>query len=273
MNRSRASRWLGVLLLVAGVTGASGVENRFSDVFYLDEAGLKPIPLKTLRAVALTFSRDQSTILAPLAAGRGVWLIGYAERRYYVSSVITTGAVRGWVDADALQPLTLEQRAELDNKREVFQAQKAAIARHEVLLGMMQAQVTAALGNPTERTRSTTAQGDEEVWSYITYRSEPYTQTYVVAGQYVTETRYRKVPTGGKHISFRNGLVVGIREGKDPAQPEPPPTVVTTVPVIIVPPGSHPPITHPVKPPALKPGPQPKTLPVIKKGGSQDKNP
>jgi len=236
-------------------------------VFYLDEAGLKPIPLKTLRTVPLTFSRDQSTILAPLVTGQNVWLIGYAEKRYYVSSVITTGVVRGWVDANALQPLTLEQRAELDNKREVFHAQRAAIARHEVLIGMTPAQVTAALGNPTERNRTTTAQGDEEVWSYITFRSEPYTQTHFVGNQYVTETRYRKVPTGGKHISFRNGIVVGIREGKDSSQPEPPPTVVTTVPVIIVPLGPYRPNTYPKKP-STKPG-----KPPVTKGTPQTTNP
>jgi hypothetical protein len=217
--------------------------------------------------VPLTFSRDQSTILAPLAAGQNVWLIGYAEKRYYISSVITTGAVRGWVDTNALQPLTLEQRAELDNKREVLQAQKAAIARHEVLIGMTPAQVTAALGTPTERNRTTTAQGDEEVWSYITFRSEPYTHTYFVGNQYVTETRYRKVPTGGKHISFRNGIVVAIREGKDSSQPEPPPTIVTTVPVIIVPPGPNRPNTYPRKPPT-KPG-----KPPITKGTPQTPNP
>ena len=280
MNRSRTSRWAGALLLAVCVTAARGVENRFSDVFYLDEAGLKPITLKTLRSVPLTFSRDQSTILAPLAAGQGVWLIGYAEKRFYVSSVIRTGAVRGWVDVDALEPLTLEQRAELDHKRDVLRAQRAAIARHEVLIGMTQAQVQTALGTPNERNRSTTAQGEEEVWSYLIYRSEPYTQSYFLAGQYVTETRYRKVPAGGKHITFRNGIVVGIREAENTSQGEPPATV-TTVPVIIAPPGPLRPTTSPQKPPAnggkpqpptTKPGQPSRTFPQTK-SSSQDKNP
>ncbi len=248
MNRSRTWGRAVALLLVVGAMAARGVENRFSDVFYLDEAGLKLIPLKTLRRVPLTFSRDQSTILAPMVAGQRVWLVGYAEKRFYVSSLIRTGVVRGWVDVDALEPLSLEQRAELDHKREMLRTQKAAIARHEVLIGMTQAQVQAALGNASERARSTTAESEEEVWSYITYRREPYTQTFLINGHYVTETRYRKVPTGGKHISFRNGLVAGIREAENTAQAEPP-AAITTVPVLIAPSGPHRPGSGPWKPP------------------------
>ncbi|MCX7824500.1 MAG: hypothetical protein N2689_02975 [Verrucomicrobiae bacterium] len=227
-------------LAVIAVNTALAGEIRHADVLYLDEAGMKPLVLKTRRPVSLTFSRDQSTILAPLRQGQVVSLLGYAERRYFVEARMVTGPMRGWVDADALEPLSLEQRAELDQRRERMQTNRAAIARHQVLIGMTPAEVIAAWGQPTEKSRTATAQGEEETWQFITYRSEPYTQTSWVGGFYVTETLYRKVAVGSRQVTFRNGLVVAVRENQGVQQRETAPVEVV-VPVPMPVPGPPPP--------------------------------
>ena len=236
-------------------------EIRHNDVLYLDEVGIKPIPLRASHAVQITFSRGPSAALGSLRPGQVVHLIGYAEKRYYVEKPLSLGTVRGWVDADALEPLTLEQRAVLDQQRERAKIIKPAIARHEVLVGMTQAEVVAAVGQPHEKSSSRTAQGDEETWNYVTYRNEPYTQTSYVNGFYVTQTLTRKVVAGGKEVVFRNGVVTGIRAKEGGAQSqEMPPPVVVPVPVIVPQPvvspkpgGKHP------SPPA--PSPKPKSTP------------
>ena len=235
--------WLAAVVVSTAIAG----EIRHADVLYLDEAGLKPLALKTRRPVSLTFSRDQSTILAPLRPGQTVWLMGYADRRYFVEARMVTGPMRGWVDADALEPLSLELRAELDQRRERMRTNRAAIARREVLLGMTPAEVIAAWGQPTEKSRTATAQGEEEMWQFITYRSEPYTQTSFVGCFYVTETLYRKVAVGAKQVAFRNGQVVAIRQSENVQQQEPQQTqtiVPVPVPVPQRPPKKHQPAPH-----------------------------
>jgi hypothetical protein len=270
MSGWQKSLWLGLALAAASGVWALADEIRHNDVFYLDEAGMKPIPLKARVGTAITFSRGSPAALGTLRAGQTVQLIGYAERRYYVEKPIALGTVRGWVDAEALEPLTLEQRAVLDQQRERAKLIKPAIARHEVLIGMTQAEVLAAVGPPQEKSASRTAQGDEETWGYVTYRYEPYTQSSVVNGYAVTQTLNRKVVTGGREVVFRNGAVTTLRakEGGAQAQ-EPPPAIVVPVPVvtprtvIIHRPGGKgptPPTKSPDKPPKGTPTPSIKPL-------------
>ena len=253
MNGSRRTSWLGLLLAAACGAAALADEIRHNDVLYLDEVGMKPIPLRARYATQITFGRSPSAALSSLRAGHVVHLIGYAEKRYYVERPIALGTVRGWVDADALEPLTLEQRAVLDQQRERARTIKPAIARHEVLIGMTQPEVLAAAGPPQEKSSSRTAQGDEDTWTYVAYRVEPYTQTSFVNGFYVTQTLTRRVAAGGKEIVFRNGVVTTLRakEGGTQAQEMPPPVVVP-VPVIIPQP------VVPPKPKGRTPSPAPK---------------
>jgi hypothetical protein len=260
MSGSRGTRWLGWWLATMMGAGALADEFRLNDVFYLDEAGMRAIPLKVLGPAPMTFSRDPSPVLHTLRAGQMVYLIGYCERRYYVEMRLMLGTARGWVDVAALEPLSLEQRAVLDQQRERAKLIKAAIARHEVLLGMTQPEVLAALGPPAEKSGSTTAQGSEETWNYVAYRSEPYTQTAFVNGYYVTQTLTRKVVSGGKEIVFRNGVVTAIRAKEGNAsQPDTAPPMVVPVPVPIIVPTPTPP-----KPPTPPTPPPPKVLPAPK---------
>ena len=147
----------------------------------------------------------------------------------------------------------------LDQQRERLKVVKAAIARHEVLIGMTQPEVLAALGPPVEKSGTTTAQGAEEMWTYVAYRNEPYTQTSFINGFYVTQTLTRKVPAGGKEIVFRNGVVTTVRAKEGNAsQPEPTPSVIVPVYVPVPVPTPTPP-----KPPTPPPHP-PKTPPTLK---------
>ncbi|MFA6564311.1 MAG: hypothetical protein WCV00_20580 [Verrucomicrobiia bacterium] len=256
-------RWLGLWLAAAFCAAALADEIRHNDVLYLDEVGMRPIPLKARFGTQITFSRGASAVLGSLRLGQMVRLIGYAEKRYYVEKPIALGTVRGWVDADALEPLTLEQRAVLDQQCERARTIKPAIARHEVLIGMTQPEVIAAVGQPQEKSGSRTAQGDEETWGFVTYRYEPYTQSTMVNGYYVTQTLNRKVVAGGREIVFRNGVVTTIRakEGGTQAQEMPLPIAVP-VPVII----PQPIIPH--KPGGKAPSPPAKGAVGTPKGGT-----
>lgn len=243
---------MGLLLAAAYGVAALADEIRHQDVLYLDEAGMRPIPLRARVGTQISFSRGASAVLGSLRAGQVVMLIGYAEKRYYIEKPIALGTVRGWVDADAMEPLTLEQRAVLDQQRERSRIMKAAIARHEVLIGMTPPEVLGAVGQPQEKSGSRTAQGDEETWGYVTYRYEPYTQTSFVNGIYVTQTLNRKVVTGGREIIFRNGVVNAIRarEGGTQAQ-DAPPAVVVPMPIVV-------PQPLPQRPDGKAPSPPPK---------------
>ncbi|MFA5191184.1 MAG: hypothetical protein WC740_10675 [Verrucomicrobiia bacterium] len=259
MSGSHRTWWLGLLLAAAYGVAALADEIRHHDVLYLDEVGMRPIPLRARVGTQIAFSRGASAVLGSLRAGQVVMLIGYAEKRYYVEKPIALGTVRGWVDAEAMEPLTLEQRAVLDQQCERAKVIKPAIARHEVLIGMTQPEVLAAVGQPQEKSGSRTAQGDEETWGYVTYRYEPYTQTALVNGYYVTQTLNRKVVTGGREVVFRNGVVTTIRakEGGAQAQEIPTPMVVP-VPIIVPQPMPPRPVGKAPSPPAKGGGGAPK---------------
>lgn len=204
---------LTVLLVACRISGAAAAEIRHDDVLYLDDWKQPPLQLKVLRRAAITFSRDPRSVVAHLAQGQTVHVVGLGERLHYVSARIATGPARGWVEAGALEAPPEELLARLRQRRERMLAHRELIARREVALGMSRDEVRASLGRPDRKSRLRSADGEEEQWLYVTYRYLPhYRQYHDQKGQLRQLVTYRRVPAGHKVITFRDGELVAIAE-------------------------------------------------------------
>lgn len=224
-------RQIGILagmLMAVGVVGAA--EIRYADVLYLDDWKMPALTLKVLRRVPITFSRDQSSVIAYLPKGQSVGVLGFGETRYYADAQIVTGPARGWVDADALESPPEQLLKDLREKRERALAHRELIERHEVALGMTREEVHASLGRPDRKSRVRSAQGEEEQWVYIAYRYLPfYTQFYDSKGELRPLMSYRRVPSGRKVVVFRGGDVVAVT---DEVEEKPPPEMLVVPPAL-----------------------------------------
>ncbi|MSR65224.1 MAG: hypothetical protein EXS18_05520 [Verrucomicrobiae bacterium] len=189
-----------------------GEETRYNDVVYLDEAKAKPFPLKTIRRVDFTDTRDASTVLAKLAKGATVWVFGFGPGRDYVEATTPKGKARGWVDEDALEPASEEVRSGIETRVLTAHRQKALIARHAIEIGMTRNQVQASLGKPDESTRTEDGEQVDEQWIYRTFQTAPQKDTYTVDGATYERVHYKKVQTSGKTVTLRNDQVVEIKE-------------------------------------------------------------
>jgi hypothetical protein len=202
-----------MLCLLCGAAVLSAAEIRYDDVIYLDEWKQPALHLKALHRTPLTFSRDQSSILAYLAPGEVVEIVGLGETQHYVAARIPTGPARGWVDAQALEAPPAELVAKLQARREKAQAHREMIERHEIALTMTRTEVRASLGKPDRTSRLRSREGGEEQWFYTEYKYLPYyTQTYDGSGELRQVVSYRREPTGRKVITFRNDEAVEIAE-------------------------------------------------------------
>jgi hypothetical protein len=205
-----------VLYLLCGAAALRAAEIRDAEVIYLDEWKQPALHLKTLHRTPITFSRDQSSVLAYLAPGEVVEIVGLGETEYYVVARIATGAAKGWVDAQALEPPPAELLAKLHARREKTQAHRELIERHEVTLTMTRTEVHASLGKADRTSRLHTREGEEEQWFYTIYKYLPhYTQSSEGNGQPRQVVSYRREPTGHKVITFRDDEAVEIGEEQE----------------------------------------------------------
>lgn len=226
-------RALSILVGLAVCHGACtlAAEIRFEDVMYLDEIHAKPLPLKVKSRVALTVSRDQSTVMAYLQKDDVVWLIGIGESRHYVEAFIPSGQARGWVDVEAIEAISEEIRGDVEHRVRKNRRFKELIARKEIDIGMTRGQVEAALGKPTDRKRTVDGEMVEEEWTYRSYKNLPQRDLYTVNGRVLERTYYRKVFAGGKTVLMRNDEVVSIREEQTTPE-EPVPTISLPPPIV-----------------------------------------
>jgi hypothetical protein len=221
----KAERLFVALLLIAAT--AQAAEIRSSNVLYLDELKYPPLELKAWHRAPITFSRDRNSVIAYLAKDQPVQVLGVGDQQFYVSAEIPTGPARGWVDSADLELAPKEMLETLQKRRERLEQHRQSIARHEVEIGMMRDEVLASLGKPDRKSRLRTALGDEEKWLYITYRYVPYnTYGYDAKGQLRPVISYRRVPSGHKAVTFREGEVVAIADEMENKQPPTLPIVV-----------------------------------------------
>ena len=131
-------------------------ETRYADVIYLAEWNQPPLHLKVLYRTPLRSTRDPNSLVAYLAEGQPVEVIGLGESQDYVKTRIATGPAQGWVSADALEVPPTELVARLRDHRAKAEAHRDLIERHEVVAGMTRAEVRASLGKG-ERDRAAQA--------------------------------------------------------------------------------------------------------------------
>jgi hypothetical protein len=213
--RCRASAFA-VLCLLCVAASLPAAEVRYDDVIYLDEWKQPTVHLKTLYRTPITFSRDPRSVLAYLAQGEVVEVVGLGETQHYVAARIATGAARGWVDAQALEAPPVGLVDKLRARREKARAHRELIERHEIAATMTRAEVRASLGKPDRTSRLRTREGEQEQWFYIVYKYLPYyAQSYDGNGQLQQVVSYRREPAGRKVITFQNDEVVEIVEGHE----------------------------------------------------------
>jgi len=215
-----------LLYLLSGAGALPATEIRYDDVLYLDEWKQPVLYLRALYRTPIAFSRDPRSVLAYLAPGEAVEVVGLGESQHYVAARIATGTVRGWVDAQALEtpPAGLVDR--LRARREKAQAHRESIERHEVAAAMTRAEVRASLGKPDHTTRLRTREGEQERWFYTVYKYLPhYVQSHDGNGQLQQVVSYRREPAGHKVITFQNDEVVEIADEQGESA-HPPSTVV-----------------------------------------------
>lgn len=226
--------WLIVVLAGACAFSACGAEIRFNDVLYLDEGQQPAMELKVLRRTPLAFTRDPSSVIAYLAAGQRVQLLGMGDKYHYVLAQIVTGPARGWIEADAIESPPEQMRADLQKRREKMLAHRALIERHEVGLGMTRDEVLASLGKPDRKAYSRTAQGDEDQWYYVTYKYFPQLSYFRdERGELRQSITYRRVPAGQRMIAFRNGEVVEVASDVEERRPPPDSLIIPNPPMVV----------------------------------------
>ena len=214
-----------VLCLLFGAAALPAAETRYDDVLYLDEWKQPVLYLRALYRTPIAFSRDPRSVLAYLAPGEAVEVVGLGESQHYVAARIATGTVRGWVDVQALEAPPVGLMDKLRARREKAEAHRELIEQHEVAVTMTRAEVHASLGKPDRTSRLRTRDGEREQWFYIVYKYLPYyVRSHDGNGQLQQVVSYRREPAGHKVITFQNDEVMEIAE--DQGESAHPPSVV-----------------------------------------------
>jgi outer membrane protein assembly factor BamE (lipoprotein component of BamABCDE complex) len=144
---------------------------------------------------------------------------------------MSTGSVQGWVNRDDLSPISQETLNELVEKEQKRGEIEDAVKRKEVIFGMTREQVERTLGRPQDKSLVREEEAVSETWTYYTYKSVPFMQSYGTGTNVVTQVYTQKVPIGSKKITFQNGVVVRIEQKSEnvpsgiqmPPAPYPPP--------------------------------------------------
>jgi hypothetical protein len=206
---------LAVLFAVLMATSVHAADVRDVDLIHLGESQQPTLRLKVLHRTTVSASRDGVGVLGNLAEGQAVEVIELGEKQCYVSARVATGAVQGWVDAQALEAAPEELLAQLHTRNEDAEAHRRLISRHEVAVGMTRAEVRASLGKPDRTYRLRTRQGDQEMWSYVIYQYVPHYSSKVDdSGVLRRLVSYRREPFGRKSITFQGDQVADISDGQ-----------------------------------------------------------
>ena len=204
-------RTLAILVTALPMMGVYAGEIRNDGVIFLSDMNQPPLHLKALRRTPITASRDSQSVIAYLAPGQSVEIVGLGEIQHEIKARTATGFVDGWVDGKALQAPPAALLAKLKQRRERVKAHQDLIERHEATVGMTRAEVHASLGKPDRKAQVHTKLGDEEQWFYTYYKYTPHYEPHQdERGRSSQKVSYRRVPAGHKIITFQQDEVVEI---------------------------------------------------------------
>jgi hypothetical protein len=199
------------MMVVLSAAAVRAAQVRYDDVIYLADLNQPPLHLKALRRAPITYSRDPQSVIAYLAPGQSIEVLGLGETEHAVSAPMPMGDVQGWVNVNALEAPPAGLQAKLRQRRDRAAEHRDLIERHEVVVGMNRTEVRASLGKPDRTARSRTRFGDDEQWFYVTYKYTPhFVQQQNETVRFSQTLSYGRVPTGHRIITFRQDEVVEI---------------------------------------------------------------
>ena len=202
-------------LALAPVLAQAGGLIREPGAVYLEDFVKQPVKLAVLADTSIYFHIDLGRYLGTIRKGQIVELQAVGEKAWRIRGKAQQGQVAGWVPATALSPLRQDF---LDNLRQNALRKTevdALIQKNEVAVNMTPDEVSKALGKVSKKTSRLDANGREEIWEFIRYKTVPQEITgYDREGRLVTRITYIKVPNGKLAVTFQNNLVSALEQSE-----------------------------------------------------------
>ena len=202
-------------LVLAPACAQAGAVIREPGAVYLEDFIKQPVKLTTLADTQIFYQSDLGRYLGTIRKGSIVELQAVGENVVRVRGKAQQGQVAGWVAAASLSPLKQEF---LDNLRQNAARKTevdALIAKNEAAVNMTPEEVAKALGKASKKTSRLDANGREEVWEFIRYKTVPQEITgYDREGRLVRSITYVKVPNGKLAVTFLNNLVSALEQSE-----------------------------------------------------------
>ena len=202
-------------LLLAPILAPAGAVIREEGAVYLEDFMKQPVRLTTLADTSIFYQSDLGRYLGTIRKGQIVELQAVGEKAWRIRGKAQQGQVAGWVPATALSPLRQDF---LDNLRQNALRKTevdALIQKNEVAVNMTPDEVSKALGKVSKKTSRLDANGREEIWEFIRYKTVPQEiQGYDRDGRLYTRINYVKVPNGKLAVTFQNNLVSALEQSE-----------------------------------------------------------
>lgn len=200
-------------LFLAPVLAHAGAVIREEGAVYLEDFMKQPVRLATIADTSIFYQKDLGRYLGTIRKGQIVELQAVGEKAYRIRGKAQQGQVAGWVSEAALSPLRQDF---LDNLRQNALRKTevdALIEKNEVAVNMTPEEVTKSLGKASKTTSRLDANGREETWEFVRYKTVPQEVSgYDRTGRLITKIAYVKVPNGKLSVTFQNSLVTTLEQ-------------------------------------------------------------
>ena len=200
-------------LFLAPVLARGGAVIREEGAVYLEDFLKQPVRLTTLADTSIFYQKDLGRYLGTLRKGQIVELQAVGETAYRIRGKAQQGQVAGWVVPAAHSPVRQDFLDHLRQNALRKSEVDAFIAKNEVAVHMTPEEVTKSLGKASKTTSRLDANGREETWEFVRYKTVPQEVTASdSAGRLVKRIAYVKVPNGKLAVTFQNSLVSALEQ-------------------------------------------------------------
>ncbi len=202
-------------LVLAPAFAQAGAVIREPGAVYLEDFIKQPVKLSTLADTQIFYQSDLGRYLGTIRKGSIVELQAVGENVVRVRGKAQQGQVAGWVAAASLSPLKQDFIDNLRKNAARKEEVDALIAKNEAAVNMTPEEAAKALGKASKKTSRLDANGREEVWEFIRYKTVPQEVTgYDRNGRLVRSITYVKVPNGKLAVTFLNNLVSALEQSE-----------------------------------------------------------